>query len=77
LLRAFAKIRIFVAVLGSGSITFDLGSSGYDLDYFTVNAPGPLQGELTRVYDVPGAELWIVITTTDSGMQAAIGVFGN
>jgi hypothetical protein len=76
-ISAFAKIRIFVGVLGSGGVGFGLSSSGYDLDYFIVNAPGPPPGELTRVYDVPGTELYIVMTTTDSGMQAQFGLFGN
>jgi len=76
-ISAFAKIRIFVGVLGSGSVGFGLVSSGYALDYFTVNAPGPPPAELTRVYDVPGTELYIVMTTTNSGMQTQFGLFGN
>jgi hypothetical protein len=76
-ISAFAKIRIFVGVLGSGFVSFDLSCNGYDLDYFVVNAPGPPSAELTRVYDVPGTELYITMTTTDSGMQAEFGLFGN
>jgi hypothetical protein len=72
-ISAFAKIRIFAVALGSGFITFGLVSSGFDLDSFVLNAPGAL----TRVYDVPGTELYISETTTDSGMQAQFALFGN
>jgi hypothetical protein len=76
-ISAFAKIRIFAGAIGSGFITFGLVSSGFDLDSFVLNAPGPPPAELTRVYDVPGTELYITETTTDSGMQAQFGLFGN
>jgi hypothetical protein len=76
-ISAFAKIRIFAGAIGSGFITFGLVSSGFDLDSFVLNAPGPPAAELTRVYDVPGTELYITETTTDSGMQAQFGLFGN
>ena len=75
-ISAFAKIRILAAAIGSGFITFALGSGGLDLDSFVLNAPGPA-GALTRVYDVPGTELYIEETTTDSGMQVQLALFGN
>jgi hypothetical protein len=72
-ISAFAKIRVIAAAIGSGFITFALVSSGLDLDSFVLNAPAGL----TRVYDVPGTELYISETTTDSGMQAQFALFGN
>ena len=70
----FAKIRIYVGVIGSGQVNFGLVSSGLSLDGFPVSAPG----ELTQTYDVPGVSLQISLNPVGGGTpQATIGLFGN